>query len=112
MKLIFQYIKKYKKYIIINFFAVMGFILIEIGIPTILATGINNKFMNNDTNYIIKMSLYMLLIAIAGLISLIILAYSTNKMVTDLVMDIREDLFKKYKHFLMMSITSLVYPDL
>lgn len=99
MRLIWKYIKKYKKYIFINFFSVMGFILIEIGIPTVLATGINNEFMNHDPNYIIRLALYMLLISIVGLIALIVLAYSTNKMVTDLVMDLRNDLFEKVQSF-------------
>lgn len=99
MRLLAKYIKKYKKYIFINLFSVLGFILIEIGIPTVLATGINKNFMNNDPNYIIKMAIVMLIISIVGLLALILLAYSTNKISTSLVMDLRNDLFENIQNF-------------
>ena len=95
MGLIWDYLKDYKKYIVINFIAVFGFVLIEIGIPTLLAMGINNGFMNSDTSYILKLALMMVGFAILGLISLLVLAYSTNRLVADLIMDLRNDLFRK-----------------
>ncbi len=98
MKFIWKYLKNYKKYIFLNFLCVFGFVLIQIGIPTILATGINNHFLNNDSGYILKLGLAMTLITIIGLISLIVLAYSTNKLVSELVKDVRNDFFKKTQY--------------
>lgn len=98
MKFIWKYLKNYKKYIFLNFLCVFGFVLIQIGIPTILATGINNHFLNNDSAYIVKLGLAMILITVIGLISLIVLAYSTNKMVSELVKDVRNDFFKKTQY--------------
>lgn len=95
MKFIWKYLKPYKKYIFTNLISALGFILIQIGIPTLLAMGINNHFMNNDKSYVIKLGLGMIVISIIGLIALIVLAYSTNKLVVDLVRDIRNDLFRK-----------------
>lgn len=93
MNLIWKYLKKYKKYILINFLSVFGFILIEIGIPTLLATGINNGFNNHNTSYILKLALLMLLFASIGLASLIVLAYSTNKLASYVTRDLRNDIF-------------------
>ena len=98
MKFIWKYLKNYKKYIFLNFLCVFGFVLIQIGIPTILATGVNNHFLNNDSGYILKLGLAMTLITIIGLISLIVLAYSTNKLVSELVKDVRNDFFKKTQY--------------
>jgi len=94
LNLIWKYLKKYKKYILINVLSVFGFILIEIGIPTLLATGINNGFNNHNTSYILKLALLMLLFATVGLISLIILAYSTNKLASYVTRDLRNDIFE------------------
>lgn len=98
MKFMWNYLKEYKKYIFINFLCVFGFILIEIGIPTVLATGINNHFNNGDKAYIIKLAIIMIIFAIIGFVSLIILAYSTNKLVADLIRDIRNDLFRHIQY--------------
>lgn len=95
MAFLWKYVKKYKKFIVLNFLMVIGFILIEIGIPTLLATGINNQFLGNDMTYILKLSLQMLAFAMIGLCALIVLAYSTNRLVADVVRDIRNDLFSK-----------------
>lgn len=39
---------KYKKLVLLNFLCVFGFILIELGLPTLLAQLINKGLMFND----------------------------------------------------------------
>ncbi len=95
MKFIWNYLKRYKAYLFINLISGFGFIIINLGIPTIIAKGINTNFHNQDMSYIIKISLYMLLFALVGLGSLILLAYFSNKLVSNVTRDMRNDLFKK-----------------
>ena len=95
MKFIWNYLKRYKTYLFINLISGFGFIIINLGIPTIIAKGINTNFQNQDMSYIIKISLYMLLFALVGLGSLILLAYFSNKLVSNVTRDMRNDLFKK-----------------
>lgn len=71
----------------------VGFIFTEIGIPTIFAEGISNNFMNGDTKYIIILALKMFILATLGLIMLLILAYSSNRIASKIVRDLRNDLF-------------------
>lgn len=99
MRFSWQYLKKYKKYILLNVIAVAGFILIEIGIPTLLARGINNNFDNLSTQYIVRLGLTMLGFALIGLAALILLAYSTNRMSNGVVRDMRNDIFRKVQQF-------------
>lgn len=95
MKFIWNYLKRYKAYLFINLISGFGFIIINLGIPTIIAKGINTNFHNQDMSYIIKISLYMLLFALVGLGSLILLAYFSNKLVSNVTRDMRNDLFRK-----------------
>lgn len=95
MKFIWNYLKRYKTYLFINLISGFGFIIINLGIPTIIAKGINTNFHNQDMSYIIKISLYMLLFALVGLGSLILLAYFSNKLVSNVTRDMRNDLFRK-----------------
>lgn len=95
MKFIWNYLKRYKTYLFINLISGFGFIIINLGIPTIIAKGINTNFQNQDMSYIIKISLYMLLFALVGLGSLILLAYFSNKLVSNVTRDMRNDLFRK-----------------
>lgn len=98
MKFIWNYLRDYKKYMFLNFLCVFGFVLVQIGIPTLLAVGINNRFMGGKQEYIFKLASFMAAIAIFGLGSLIVLAYSTNRLVSNLVMDMRNDFFRKTQY--------------
>ncbi len=99
MDFIWQYMKKYKKYLLTNFIMAVGFIFVEIGIPTVLARGINNNFKGHNREYIMKLALTMLLFSLIGLVSLIVLAYSTNKLASSVTHDIREDVFSHVQTF-------------
>ena len=95
MKFVLNYLKRYKRYLFLNLISASGFLLIDLGIPTIIAMGINNNFMDQNISYILKLSLIMFLFAIGGLLLLILLAYSSNKLVSNVIRDIRNDLFEK-----------------
>lgn len=99
MRFSWKYLKEYKKYIFLNFITAIGFILIEIGIPTLLARGINNNFNNLNTQYIVRLGFGMLGFALFGLGCLILQAYSTNRMANGVVRDMRNDIFRKVQQF-------------
>lgn len=99
MKLLWKYLKKHWIAILINFACAFGFVLIEIGIPTVFAEGINSNFMQGDKTYIIHLALQMLLFAVIGLLMLIALAYSTDRTTSAIVRDVRNDLFGHIQTF-------------
>ncbi|HHX69536.1 MAG: ABC transporter ATP-binding protein [Miniphocaeibacter sp.] len=99
MKLVFSYFKKYKVFLILCFICSFGFIFTEIGIPTLFANGISNNFKNGNTQYILLLAIKMYGFAFLGLILLLILAYSSNRMTSKIVRDIRNELFSHIQTF-------------
>ena len=52
MKLILKYLNRYKGLVLLNILGVLGFALVELGIPTIMATVIDKGIAYNDISYI------------------------------------------------------------
>ena len=99
MELMWRYTIKYKKLVFLNFLYVFGFILIELGLPTLLAQLINKGLMFNDYDVVAYYGTWMIVISIIGLIGLIGLAYTVSKITTRIVRDIRNDIFEKVQSF-------------
>jgi len=79
----------------------MGFVLIELGLPTLLAQMIDVGVKNNDVAYVEKMGWYMLLVVFVGILLNIGLGISTARITSNITADIRDDLFAKtqtYSH--------------
>jgi len=89
-----HYTMRYKKYLVLNFICVFGFILIELGLPTILARMIDVGILNDDFDYVKQQGLLMIVITVIGIIMNIFLGYFGSRITTNIVADIRDDLFK------------------
>ena len=96
-----QYMKKYKGLIILNFFCVFGFVLIELGLPTLLAIIIDQGVLVNDFEKVKEVGIWMVTICVVALIALILLAFCVSKITTYIARDIRNDVFlaiQKFSH--------------
>nr|WP_242543292.1 ABC transporter ATP-binding protein [Enterococcus sp. DIV1094] len=89
-----HYTMRYKKYLVLNFICVFGFILIELGLPTILARMIDVGILNDDFDYVKQQGILMIVITVIGIIMNIFLGYFGSRITTNIVADIRDDLFK------------------
>lgn len=99
MKLILHYLKRYKLMVFINVISVFGFALVELGIPTIIASMIDIGVMNNDENYIWQMGIAILTISVIGVAMTILLGYCCARISTSITRDIRNDIFDKAQSF-------------
>ncbi|MGM9903080.1 ABC transporter ATP-binding protein/permease [Enterococcus sp. 10A9_DIV0425] len=99
MKLMWHYTMRYKKYLVLNFICVFGFILIELGLPTILARMIDVGIRNDDFDYVKQQGILMIVITVIGIIMNILLGYFGSRITTNIVADIRDDLFKKIQTY-------------
>ena len=99
MKLMLRYTLRYKKLLLFDFISVFGFILIELGLPTILAMMIDKGIGNNDFNYVQKMGILMIAITVVGIVMSISLRYFSSHNTSRLVAAIREDLFENIQSF-------------
>lgn len=94
-----HYTMRYKKYLLLNFICVFGFILIELGLPTILARMIDVGIRNNDFGYVKQQGILMVVITVVGIIMNILLGYFGSRITTNIVADIRDNLFKKIQSY-------------
>lgn len=99
MKLMWHYTMRYKKLLLFDFLCVFGFILIELGLPTILAQMIDQALPQKDGNMVNQLGLLMLLVVIIGVLMNIMLGYFTTRITTNIVADIRDDLFAKTQSY-------------
>lgn len=94
-----HYTMRYKKLLFFNFICVFGFILIELGLPTLLARMIDKGILVDNHEYIWKMGAAMVGITIIGVTMNILLGYFTSRITTNIVADIRDDLFEKIQSY-------------
>ncbi|MBW9285119.1 multidrug efflux ABC transporter subunit EfrA [Enterococcus faecalis] len=99
MKLMWRYTMRYKKLLFADFICVFGFILIELGLPTILARMIDKGIIPKDVDYIYQQGIWMVVITIIGVAMNILLGYFGARITTNIVRDIRDDLFEKIQTF-------------
>lgn len=99
MKLILRYLKRYKLLFFFNVVSVFGFVLVELGIPTIVATMIDMGVNNQDINFIYQMGGCIVAISIIGVLGTIALGYCCAKISTAITHDIRNDIFIKAQQF-------------
>ncbi len=99
MNFILKYLKKYKFWFMINVISVFGFVLVELGIPTIVAKMIDTGVTNQDIGYIYKMGFLILIISVIGVAGTILLGYCCARISTSITRDIRNDIFAKAQSF-------------
>ncbi len=99
MKLMWHYTMRNKKLLVFNFICVFGFILIELGLPTLLARMIDVGIRNGDREYIWKLGMAMIAITLTGIAMNIMLGYFTSRITTNIVADVRDDLFEKVQGY-------------
>lgn len=101
MKLMWHYTMRYKKLLLFDFICVFGFILIELGLPTILARMIDQAIPAGSTSDVNRLGILMAVVVVIGVIMNILLGYFTTRITTNITADIRDDLFAKtqgYSH--------------
>ena len=99
MKLILKYLKNYKLLFFFNVISVFGFILVELGIPTIVATMIDVGVTNKDVSFIYMMGGCIALVSLIGVGGTTALGYCCSKISTAITRDIRNDIFAKVQQF-------------
>ena len=110
---------KYKFLVLVNIVCAFGFVLIELGLPTLLAQMIDVGVKNKDFDYVQTLGWYMLLVVLVGISLNIGLGISTARITSSITADIRDDLFAKtqtyshieYEKFGMASLITRVTND-
>lgn len=99
MKLILNYLKRYKILFLIDAISVFGFALVELGIPTLISKMIDLGVAGKDMEALVSNFGWMSLISIIGVAGTIVLGFTSTKISTNVTRDIRNDVFEKAMTF-------------
>lgn len=99
MLYVWNYVKRHQKLILLNMFGAICFVLVNLGLPTILAQIINDTLVNQDTQRLYFLIALMGVLIIFGLLGNIILTYASSRLTNEMTKDIRNDLYDKISDF-------------
>ncbi len=99
MNLIWSYLKKYPKWLVYDLFGALLFVVVNLGLPTILARMIDQAINPKDKQALTFWALIMLAVVILGIIGRITLAYATGKLSTNMVRELRRDMYAKLQDY-------------
>lgn len=99
MKIIIRYLKKYKFLFLLNFFAIVSFVIVELGIPTITGIMIDQGIVMKDQDLLNQMGLILIGLALIGGLGSVLSSYTSTRLATLMTRDIRNDMFHKMQEF-------------
>ncbi|MGO0106594.1 ABC transporter ATP-binding protein [Streptococcus suis] len=99
MNLIWTYLKKYPKWIVLDLLGAFLFVVVNLGLPTFLARMIDQGITKNDVSQLYFWAGMMGLIVLLGIVGRVTLAYAAGKLTTNIVKDIRNDLYEKIQDY-------------
>lgn len=94
MNLLWSYIKRYPRFLLLNLIGVSGAVIINLGLPTVLARMIDTAILPGDYGRLYSWGLVMAVIIILGLLGRTLSAYASSKITTKMIKALRNDLFK------------------
>lgn len=99
MRLIWTYLKKYPKWIALDLLGAFLFVVVNLGLPTFLARMIDQGITQNDVGQLYYWAGMMGLIVLLGIVGRVTLAYAAGQLTTNIVKDIRNDLYEKIQDY-------------
>ena len=99
MGYIWSYLRKYPKWLCLNFTAAIFFVIVNLGLPTVLARMIDEGINPRDIERVYFWAWAMFGVIIVGILGRIVLAYAVGKITTTMVMDMRNDLYEKLQEY-------------
>ena len=99
MKYIWSYLRKYPKWLLLDFLGAIFFVVVNLGLPTVLARMIDEGINRGDVERLYFWAIMMLVVIIAGVLGRIVLAYAAGKLTTSMVRDMRNDLYAKLQEY-------------
>ena len=99
MLYIWSYLKKYPKWLFLDFFGAIFFVIVNLGLPTVLARMIDEGVNKGNEHQLYVWAAIMLVIILCGTLGRIVLAYAASKLTTNMVKDMRDDLYAKLQEY-------------
>ncbi len=91
--------EKYPKWLALNLFSAILFVIVNLGLPTILARMIDEGINPRDVDRLYFWGWVMFAIILLGIVGRIILSYAVGQLTTTMVRDMRNDLYAKLQEY-------------
>ena len=99
MLYIWSYLKRYPKWLVLDFLGAIFFVIVNLGLPTVLARMIDQGINQGDQDKLYFWAIIMLVIIVLGTFGRIILSYAASKLTTNMVKDMRNDVYAKLQEY-------------
>ena len=99
MLYIWSYLKRYPKWLALDFLGAIFFVIVNLGLPTVLARMIDQGINQGDQDKLYFWAIIMLVIIVLGTFGRIILSYAASKLTTNMVKDMRDDVYAKLQEY-------------
>ena len=99
MLYIWSYLKRYPKWLVLDFLGAIFFVIVNLGLPTVLARMIDQGINQGDKDKLYFWAIVMLVIIVLGTCGRIVLAYAASKLTTNMVKDMRNDVYAKLQEY-------------
>lgn len=99
MLYIWSYLKRYPKWLVLDFLGAIFFVIVNLGLPTILARMIDQGINQGDQDKLYFWAVIMLVIIVLGTFGRVVLAYAASKLTTNMVKDMRDDVYTKLQEY-------------
>ena len=99
MLYIWSYLKRYPKWLVLDFFGAIFFVIVNLGLPTVLARMIDQGINQGDKDKLYFWAIVMLVIIVLGTFGRVVLSYAASKLTTNMVKDMRNDVYAKLQEY-------------
>ena len=99
MLYIWSYLKRYPKWLVLDFLGAIFFVIVNLGLPTVLARMIDQGINQGDQDKLYFWAIIMLVIIVLGTFGRVVLAYAASKLTTNMVKDMRNDVYAKLQEY-------------
>ncbi|MEW4353686.1 ABC transporter ATP-binding protein [Streptococcus pneumoniae] len=99
MNYIWSYLKKYPKWLWLDLLGAIFFVVVNLGLPTVLARMIDEGINRSDSSRLSYWAMVMLVVIVLGTFGRVILSYAASKLTTSMVRDMRNDLYGKLQEY-------------
>ena len=99
MLYIWSYLKRYPKWLVLDFLGAVFFVIVNLGLPTVLARMIDQGINQGNEEKLYFWAIIMLVIIVLGTFGRIVLSYAASKLTTNMVKDMRNDVYAKLQEY-------------
>lgn len=99
MSYMWSYIRKHPKLLLLNFIGILGSVVVNLGLPTILARMIDEAIIPENTNLLYYLGFWMAVVIICGLLGRSLSAFAASKITTEMIRDMRNEVFQHTLQF-------------